>query len=151
MLPPIGLSLAEATSTAIQNGAPIAFGAFNFGSGSAGGAGISDNDSASPKGDSTAVTPVTATEINPIQQLADLAGLGASDPLAGGFQTASQFLGNSGFGANSANTQTPIGSLAGQAGQSAAALAAADTGMPGPIVLVAGGVAVLLVVFMVMR
>lgn len=138
MLPPLGLSFSDATSVAVQAGAPVTFGAFNVGGGSAGGASTTDNDTAAPKGDSTAVTPVTSVSWQ--DQLAGLAGEGTTDIFGAGLQTAGQFLGNSGFGANSARAQTLPGADPVMPGKSNASLADGQSGlMPGPLAL--GGIA----------
>lgn len=150
MLPPLGLSFADATSVAVQAGAPVTFGAFNVGAGSAGGSSTTDNDTAAPKGDSTAVTPVTS--MNWQDQLANLAGEGTTDILGQGLQTAGQFLGNSGFGTNAAYVQTLPGVSQPKQGLSNQAKAdVAPSAMPGPIAL--GGIALLgaVAVFLMVR
>lgn len=149
MLPmPLGISFADATSIAVQAGAPVTFGAFAFG-GSAGGSTNNDNDTASPKGDSTAITPVTS--VNPMQTLADLAGQGQTDMFGAGLQTIGGFLGNSGFGTNAALSQMLPGT-ASQLGKTGQTAMVDDTSvMPGPIAMAALGLAAVAALFMFMR
>lgn len=150
-LGPLGLSFADATSIANQSGAPVTFGATGVGSGSAGGTSSTSGQTAAPKGDATAVTPVTSLPGFMSQ------GGGAGTDLLGQSVSALASYASLGMGLNGSQVQDPLAKIAtygqkevpkvqAKAEETAAAdkTTEAGSGMPSPIALGAMGVAALI-------
>lgn len=149
----LGLSFADAVSQAAQSGAPVVFGGTNIGSGSAGGGSGTYSPTANPKGDATAVTPVTS-----LPGLSDLFGGGGGESgpadLLGSTVPALASYAMQGMGFNGGQVQDPkaVSAIYGTPTKEVAAAKTAESSfLPGPIALGAIALVVAVSGFLIFR